>query len=198
MAKAAKTATAEWTWRTGGPKPKVEADVFATELEKLAGDHPLDLVAPDAIWQSARKKSSPIHELFNWNVQEAAEAHWRDHARYLVGRLTPVHVLVEDGPNTSRRGWWSVVVAKERGYTSEDRVLSDRDLRLQVIATVKSELHRTLAKYLTVLNFGNIVPRLNAIVADIQGEIDRLEMEATRPVRRKSGRLQPGAHQSAE
>jgi len=189
----------QWQWRAGGPVPQVEASVFAGELERLAGDDPVELVQPQAIVEAARSRRSPIHELFNWNLAEAAEAHWLDHARALVGRLQLVRVVVENGPTTSSRGWWSVTVADRRGYVPQQRILSDRDLTLQTIARVKRELEVCLAKYLTVLQFGTVIPQLREVIDDIEEEIDRLEAEATRPVRRRFGPgTQPSAQPSAE
>lgn len=177
MAKATRRAT--WEWRSGGPKPPIEAAVFAEELEKIAGDNPLELVEPDAIWQAARKRSNPMHPCFDWALEAAAQAHWREQARALVGRLHLIRVDVEHSPATSTRGWWSVVIEKQRGYAKQDRVMSDRDLRLQVLADVKRDLHQVLAKYFQVLSFGRVIPKLQEIIEELQDEIDRLEMEST-------------------
>jgi hypothetical protein len=169
-----------WRWRTGGPLPPIEASVFAAELERLAGEDPIELVEPDRVWQAARKRSSPIHGCFDWDIERAAEAHWRDHARALVGRLQLVRVDVENAVPTSTRGWWSVQIERRRGYMHEDRVMGDADLRMQTIARAKGELHSFLAKYLGILStFGRAVPRLQEVLGEIQDEIDRLELEAT-------------------
>lgn len=183
----------EWAWRAGGPTPPIEAAVFAAELEKLANGHPLELVEPEAIVQAARKRNSPIHDCFNWDQAEAAAAHWRDTARALVGRLVTVRVDVEHTPASSTRGWWSVVVEKQRGYAKQERVMSDSDLRAQTIGVVKRDLHGVLGKYFQVLNFGHVIPKLNDIIAELQDEIDRLELEATtrRPRSKSSNATQP-------
>ena len=194
MTKAATAATkpaAQWKWKPGGPTPKVTADIFGAEVERIAGEDPLHLVDPDELWKSARKRTSPIHLCWNWNVQDAAEQHWRDHARHLITRLTPVVVEVTEGPTTSRRSWWSVKVDNRRGYMSEENILSSRDLTLQTIATVKAELHTFLAKFASVLTFGNIVPRLQEIIDQMQDEIDRIEGEATRRKQASQGSSQP-------
>ena len=196
MAKMATTAPTQWKWKPGGPNPKVAADIFGAELERLASDDPLHIVDPDVLWKSARKRTSPIHSCWNWNIQDAAEQHWRDHARFLITKLTPVVVEVTEGPAPPRRVWWSVKVDNRRGYMAEEHILSSRDLTLQTIATVKAELHTFLAKFASVLTFGNIVPRLQEIIDQMQDEIDRMEKEATRRTHASPGAqpTQPGQH----
>lgn len=188
----AKAAGKEWQWRSGGPRPPVEAEVFAAELERLADGDALELVEPDVIWQAARKRSSPIHPCFNWNLQEAAEAHWTDRARQLVGSLQMVRVDVEHSTATSTRGWWSVSVDNRRGYAKQERVMSDRDLRLQLLAGVKRDVMQVLAKYFHILSFGRVVPKLQEIVDEIADEIDGLESAA------KARRPRPGTAPEVE
>lgn len=36
------------------------------------------------IVEDAKKKTSPLHSLFDWNVRRAAEAHWKEQAREII------------------------------------------------------------------------------------------------------------------
>lgn len=178
-----------WQWREGGPKPAVEANVFAAELERLAGGDALELVEPAAIVAAARRRGSPIAPLFDFDIQRSAERNWLDQARSLVGRLQVVTVQVENGPTVSARGWYSVVLEKRRGYTSQDRIMSDRDLRTQTIDRAKNELNSFVAKYLVVIaTIGNVVPRLQEAIETMQDEIERLKLDATARRGRRAGR----------
>ena len=84
------------------------------------------------------------------------------------------------GPTTLTRGWYSVRVNDTRGYASEQQILSDRDLKLQVIASAKAELLTFIAKYHIILgDFGRIIPDLQRIITAIETEIGELERLAT-------------------
>lgn len=41
-------------------------------------------IAVDAVWQAARSNNHPLHNLFPWNLEEAAIQHWRYIARKIV------------------------------------------------------------------------------------------------------------------
>lgn len=60
-----------------------DAEVIGPELLRLveAAEGQLDL---DALWQEAKKKNSPLHPYWNWNVEEAAKQAWRERAAYLA------------------------------------------------------------------------------------------------------------------
>src|SRR5215831_18832577 len=150
----------KYEWRVGGPRPPVAADVFAREIEKLAEGDPFDLVDADLVWKSAKNPKSPIHKCWNWDEREAAEAHWRDRARDLIGKLTIVRVHVTPGPSYSGRVFYNVKVADRRGFISKEKILSDSDLKRQVILTTKRELESYVAKFLHVLQFGRVIPKL--------------------------------------
>ena len=170
----------QYQWREGGPIPKVRADVFGGVVAALAEGAPPYTVSPKAIVDEARKRGSPIKALFNWNDATAGEA-WRcAQARAYLGRLEIVIVEQRAGRATSSRAFYSVKV-KDRGYMARDRVLTDRDLRLQVIAAAKKELKSYIQKFGGVLALGNYVPRLNAVIGDMQSEIARLADVATKP-----------------
>jgi hypothetical protein len=170
---------AMYEWKSNAPTPPVTADVFGKELERIAAGDPFELVDLDALWKSARNPSSPIHSCWDWNLRSAAEAHWRAHARHLIGQLTIARVHVTAKRPLSDRAWFSVRIKDRRGYMSQEKVLGERDLRHQVIAAAKDDLQLFIARYHRVLGFGRVIPGLQTIIANIQTEIDRLATVAT-------------------
>jgi hypothetical protein len=176
-----------YKWKENiGPEPKVSADVFGQVLEDLVGDDgDPRLASPDAIVDVARPLSSPIHALFPWNDRDAAEAQRRAVARKLIGQLEIVRVRVLHGRAESARAFYSVKSPDGyRGYAPRSRILSERDLMLQVIGAAKTELENYLGKFERFLAFGRIVPRLRKTIGDMAAEIQRLSDEATAPPRR--------------
>jgi len=59
--------------------------------QKFKGKRP----SPEALVAEAKKKDSPIHHLFDWDVGRAAEAHWRAKAQYYLRHINVVEVEVE-------------------------------------------------------------------------------------------------------
>jgi hypothetical protein len=51
-------------------------------------------IEPSEVVADARDPSSPLHDEFNWNKEEAAEAHWLDTARGLI-RFVRLEVQIE-------------------------------------------------------------------------------------------------------
>lgn len=76
------------------------------ELERLSTRHGGRLQADD-VWKAARPASSPLHGRFEWDVQKAAIAHWREQARDILQLWIVVvdhhreHVVVSLGPRKS-------------------------------------------------------------------------------------------------
>lgn len=183
----------EFRWReTSGPIPKVEADVFGSVCERLANGQPLHALAPSIVVEEARKRTSPIHALFVWDNDKAANAYRVHQARKLIGMLEIVHVEQRSGRSTSSRAFYSVVASDGgRGYMAQDRVLLDRDLRLNVIGDAHRDLQRILQKYGVVLRtFGSYVPRLTALIDDMRSDIDQMTDRATKPPTRSRSRKQ--------
>ena len=46
---------------------------------------------PEAVLADAKDKESPLHDLFDWNVKRAAEAHWLERSRDI---LRGVHYVI--------------------------------------------------------------------------------------------------------
>jgi hypothetical protein len=171
---------AKYTW-TEGPKPAVSADVFGEIVEELAAGAAPGSVQPELIVEKARPRSSPIHLAFDWRDKEAAHLYRIEQARHLVRRLQIVRVEVRHNPTISSRAFYSVRTPDDRqGYVPRSRVLSDRDLRGQVIARAKRELESFLKKYASVLTLSRALPHLNDAIDAMRDEIDQLEIDATR------------------
>lgn len=188
----------KFKWRDGGPEPKVAAETFGSVVESLAGDGALASVPPGAIVDAARKRNSPIHALFNWDNDDAAELYRKDQARALIGRLQIVRVQVSDGPTLSSRAFFSVRVGDKRGYVAQDKILSDRDLKKQVIESAQRDLEAYLAKYAGVMAFGTFMPRLQSVLDEMKADIDALTSEATKPKTTRRSQVASAPAQPAE
>jgi hypothetical protein len=173
-----------YTWRPGGPKPPVDANIFGAvkdEIEAKKG-----IVTPYDIVQEAKKPSSPIHAALEWNNSIAARHHRIEQARHLLGSLQIVHVRMEVSPTISSKAMFRVRPEHSSGgYASQDRILSDRDLRRQVIASARSELECFVKKYAGILAMGTVNKRLQDVIDEITDHVEQLEVDANR---RRPGR----------
>lgn len=184
---------AQYRWREGTPAPKVDAQIFGEEIERIASMSPEGVAQPSAIIDAARDAASPIHAAFVWDDSKAADAYRRDQARGFVRSLEVVRVRVEEGEAVSNRGFHMVRRDSERGYMPERRVMNDRDLRAQVVSAAKKELETFVSKYERLLQTGPYIARLRETIDAMRDEIDQLETETNRrrPVPRSGAKAVP-------
>jgi hypothetical protein len=169
---------AKYQWKKDGPKPSVDAQVFGETVEKIAGD--LISAKPEDIVEVARPKTSPIHPMFEWRNDKAAELYRRAQARHFIGALQIVRVEFSDGPTVSNRAFFSVRTSNRTGYIDHGRILSDRDLKRQVLETARQELENYIRKFGSIMALGNYVQRLQEIIDEMRDSADAVVFDATR------------------
>jgi hypothetical protein len=180
----------EYRWRPGLPAPKIPATIFGSELERLAGGRPLQFVRTREIVDAARPRSSPIHDLFPWSDRDAAEKFRRQLARQYTGALQIIRVDVRGGRMESSKAFVNVEIAEKRGYVSQQTIKGDRDLTLQALERARKELQIYMLKFGEMCgSFGQFIPRLQAILEDMQDEIDRLTTDASARRPRPTGAI---------
>ncbi len=133
----------------GSPITDEQAQRYGERIETLVeeGD---GSVTPQAVYDDAKKKRSPLHEYFEWNDGVAADAYRINQAREL---LRYIHVVVvRDDVEEEVRAFHNVVIERpeqppERTYAAVARVLSDEELRKQVIAKALHEFEQWRKRY---------------------------------------------------
>ena len=120
------------------------AQLIGALVESSPDMTPLDFV------NAARPVSSPLHSLFDWDDDAAAEKYRVWQARQHISHL---HIIVRmDGKDSSTRAAHSVVVQLDddtsaRRYVSSVKIATDADLRKQVIAKALSDLREFRRRY---------------------------------------------------
>jgi hypothetical protein len=88
----------------------------------------------DAVWQDGRDDvASPLHREFTWDVDKAAEAHWRMQARRLIEEC---YIQVRVKTTTYRAPAYvrdQTASAREQGYVKVTDLKTDRDLSLEAL-----------------------------------------------------------------
>jgi hypothetical protein len=88
-------------------------------------------VSPVALWRAARDPRHPLHHEYNWNVQEAAEAHWTETSKAL---MREVRVVVIEGKDTRYSVVGYVHDPEDPGfYIPTIRIASREEIALRVL-----------------------------------------------------------------
>lgn len=155
----------KFTAKNGSRLDNEQAEIIGERIEALSQFgiiHPVDLV------NDARPLSSPIHDYFEWDDAEAAEAYRREQARYYLrsicikaeGLPEPVRAFQQVRVKITKTGFVAVdsAATEEDGQNNEvltgflplHVILDSRDLLRQVIndaARALRESQKRLAQY---------------------------------------------------
>lgn len=97
-------------------------------LEQING-----YITPDMLIADAKDPVSPLHNQFNWDVNEAAKAHWIETARKII---RSVKVIVTVDKKTIRTVAYvrdPSLSGSEQGYLSVEKVRNDKDKARDVL-----------------------------------------------------------------
>lgn len=118
------------------------AKIVGMHLGKLAA-MPAGLT-PQAVVEDARRPTSPIHDLFDWDDSTAAKKYRIWQARHLIGT---VKVIYSHNPKNTPPVRGIVNIRREidddeamQRYVTTAQALSDPDLRAQVLASAQREI----------------------------------------------------------
>lgn len=169
-----------YQWRPNGPQHPIDPNVFGATMERLAGpDGDFRAVPPQDIVAEAKRRGSPLRPAFkDFDRNHAAEQHWLDVARSLCNSLQVVRVHLKQGTATGTKALFNVRVNDQRGYVNQSHIRSSEDLANQVILQARKELEALVEKYATVAQFGKYVERLQAVINEMQVELDKLTADA--------------------
>jgi hypothetical protein len=167
-----------------------DVDAELTEIAPTLGE-----VTADQVLRQAKKKSSAMHGLFEWNDKAAAEAHRMSQARDLL-RSIEISILDTDtGKEVRVRKYVSVRVGREdtegKYYTIE-RAIMDKGLRAQLVNAYLRELEHLQQRYSALLE---IIPIYSAIERARRKHKQRTVGNEGRQCRKKQKRRPPRSPQ---
>jgi hypothetical protein len=117
---------------TRGAHFKVDAQTAGERIEKIRQSNG-GVVKPDDVVEDAKSPTSPLHEEFIWDVDEAAKRHWRSTARNLMNHIVVVQVETQSSDEGVHAFHSVRVTTTKRGYISIDEVVTSDDYRQQAI-----------------------------------------------------------------
>ena len=109
-----------------------------------------------AVLDSARPASSPIHKIFEWDDQRAAEQYRLGQATRLICSVYAVTEEVETAEPIKVRAFVNVSVKKEGEFVSVARAFTDEDMRAKVLADAMKELNAFRQKYENYTEFARL------------------------------------------
>lgn len=130
---------------------KEEMRSALAELEGKNG-----VVTPQSLVEFARPESSPIHNSFDWDDENAAEKY-----RLMQARLIINNVKVAFKGRVTNKYWNAkVYVAPDkaiRGYFPVEKVASDEEMHRQVLERALKEIEYWQAKYKEIEELRDVV-----------------------------------------
>lgn len=138
--------------------PQVIGEALAKISERNNGQ-----LKPDAVWKEAKASPRhPLHKFFTWDVQKAAEAHWRDQARTLIRCVD----IVSDGNKEPAPAFLSIADRSGVSYRTTDAVLNSHDLQVAVLKAAQRDLEAFEKRYRRLEDICDIVRDAKGRLAD--------------------------------
>jgi len=160
------TKTSEYTWAPGIYSP-VPAEVAAEELERLRSKAGGELTASGVLGE-ASKKSSPIHDFFQWDDDAAANEYRLAQARRLLNGIRSVEVTILPSGAEERtpvRFYWHDP-ANGRGegsYTTSARILGDDEKRDRAYREIMRQLNGMIDRLREFEGFAGVITEIERL-----------------------------------
>ena len=133
-------------------KKKTDIKTILTKIAKANRG----LLTPEAVVDFARPASSPIHNRFTWDDNEAAHQYRLWEARQMI---RVVAVMVGEKDQKPMRVFVSLMPDRDNesgGYREMTAVLADPDMRDQMLADALAEMEVFEAKYQALVELSEI------------------------------------------
>jgi hypothetical protein len=139
---------------------KVDAQVAGERVEKIRQRNGGSLTKEDVL-QDAETPTSPLHPLFEWNDDVAAQRYRLEQAGSIIRHIEVVKLHVDQ--TEPIRAFVSVIRSDDtkKTYVSIDTAMSDPTLRAQVLDRAHKELLSWKARYENYEEFAEIVAVIN-------------------------------------
>lgn len=130
-----------------------KSDAIRAELDRIAKKSG-GVLWPEKVVDAARDESSPLHSRFEWDDSEAAERYRVWQARQLIA----ITVNVIEGSADDEQLWVSLKPdrAESGGYRSMVNVLSDKNLRDQLLSDALEDMRIFERKYRHLKELANV------------------------------------------
>jgi flagellar basal body rod protein FlgC len=126
------------------------------------------VLRPSDVVKDAKNPDSPLHDLFDWDLERSAERHWMERARQII---TSVKVIIKHD-NTSVNAVYYVrdpsIPADRQGYVAITSVSQDKDKAREIAAREFASAMVSLHRAKTVAMALGISPELDDVLITLQ------------------------------
>jgi hypothetical protein len=140
---------------------KVPAQKVGERLERIRAANNGDLTK-EAVVEDARSTKSPLHKIFEWDNDVAAEKFRLEQARFLIKSIS---VVVSEEQTAPVRAFVNVRGSNTSAYTSMSDAMSDPQLRALVLDRARRELEDWRARYRHLEEFADIIDMINSVTS---------------------------------
>lgn len=92
-------------------------------------------ITPEIVLADARQATSPLHSLYDWDVEKAAHQHWLDRSREIIRLVSVVETTTEAVIKLPRYWRDPTAPAQEQGYTTIGTLRLDPTLARRALIT---------------------------------------------------------------
>ena len=142
----------------------VPASIVGEECEKIEKKN--GAVTANALVETARAKSSMIHELFEWDDKVAGEQ-WRlQQAKVVLSCLKVTMKTEDDQPPKKVRAFINTNPERSKGvYMNIEDALSNEESRAGVLIRARRELNSFLDKYSDIEELKDVIKTIKKYMA---------------------------------
>lgn len=146
-----------------------------SEIEKANGGR----LTPDDVVADARKKDSPLHAHFEWDIKKAAAAHWIEQARNLI---VSVRVVVRTEHTKVSAPYYvrdPNADAQQQGYVSVPRLRTDQDMARDALLSEFGHVAAALRRARAIAAALDAVDEVDSLLQGVVGLRQRFEQQAS-------------------
>lgn len=180
-----------YRWKPGSEWRNGDVQRVGEQLKTLADEHG-DQLTPTLIVEAARPEDTPLHRLFEWNNDRAAELYRRQQARRVMQSIE----VIPNADSSPRKMFVAVVEKKPSGdvskvYVSTERAMSDVELTLQILNAAMDFIESFRSRYGQFKELALIADRAQMDIHGLMRKRELLNRLTTR--KRKPRELTPAS-----
>lgn len=126
------------------------------------------ILRPSDVVEDAKSPDSPLHDLFDWDVNRAAERHWIDRARQII---TSVKVVVSHNKTAVSTVYYvrdPSIESGKQGYVSISSLSEDQSRAKEAVIREFAVAMAALKRAQAVAKSLNIEPSLASVMVRLQ------------------------------
>jgi hypothetical protein len=150
-----------YKWKNNYAVSGVKASDVGFLFEKLEKEN--DGLYPKDIVEVSRPKDAILHNAFEWDNSVAADKYRENQAANII-RSVAISINDEKDEEIITRAFVNVVHDEKRSYTNIQTVISDKDLKMQLLADAKKELTMFRIKYSKLNELENIFKEIERVI----------------------------------